>query len=157
MPEELKRRSQQILDRLRTSRPPTKTEVMSALHMGGAAMIAAVLFRASPIRAANLQHLRFQGENPDFRISDNRKMVQIVIPGSEVKNGEGIDDPSDDDLAPILEWYLREIWPRLISAHPFNRGFCDSDYLFPSTTAAPMERTMCATGTPTAARKPVCR
>jgi hypothetical protein len=37
-----------------------------------------------------------------------------------------------------------EIRPRLIAEHPFNHPFLDSDYLFPSTSAAPMERSMCA-------------
>jgi hypothetical protein len=68
--------------------------------------------------------------------------VRIVIPGEQVKNGEDIDDDSDDDLTPILAWYLKEIRPRLIGAHPYNHPFCDSDYLFPSTSPAPMEESM---------------
>jgi hypothetical protein len=144
LPETLRQRSKAILDRLKTNRRPRPTEIMAALRMGVAAMMAAVLFRASPVRAANLRHLRFRGEDPDFRIDWRSRMVRIVIPGEQVKNGEDIDDDSDDDLAPILAWYLDEIRPRLIEAHPFNHPYHDSDYLFPSTSAAPMEESMCA-------------
>ena len=142
LPETLRQQAQAVLDRLKTNRPPKAKEVMRALRLGVAATMAAVLFRASPVRAANLRHLRFRGENPDFLIDWKARMVRIVIPGEQVKNGEDIDDDSDDDLAPILEWYLKEIRPRLIAEHPYNRSFCDSDYLFPSTSAAPMEDSM---------------
>ena len=145
LPETLRRRSQAILDRLKSNRQPRPTEIMAALRMGVAATMAAVLFRASPVRAANLQHLRFRGDDADFRINWRAGMVRIVIPGEQVKNGAEIDDDSDDDLTPILAWYLKEIRPRLIEAHPFNHPFLDSDYLFPSTSEAPMERSMCAT------------
>jgi hypothetical protein len=111
LPETLRRQSQAILDRLKTNRPPRPTEVMAALRMGVAAMMAAVLFRASPVRAENLSHLRFRGDDPDFRIDWDGRMVRIVIPGDQVKNGQDIDDDSDDDLAPILEWYLRRSGP----------------------------------------------
>lgn len=144
MPEILQKRARAILARVGTERPPAKDELMSALRSGVAAAMAAVLFRASPIRAANLRHLRFQGENPDFRMADDRNDARVTIPGSRTKNGAFIDDPSDDDLMPIVDWYLCEIRPRLIAEHPYNRPFNDSDHLFPSTTPAPMERTMCA-------------
>ena len=144
LPETLRRQSQAILDRLRSNRPPRPTEIMAALRMGVAAMMAAVLFRASPVRATNLRHLRFRGDDADFRISEDGGTVRIVIPGERVKNGAGIDDDSDDDLAPILEWYLAEIRPRLINAHPFNHPYHDGDHLFPSTSAAPMEESMAA-------------
>jgi hypothetical protein len=144
LPETLRRRSQAILNRLKTNRRPTPKEIMAALRMGVAAMMAAVLFRASPVRAANLRRLRFRGENPDFRIDWRAGTVRVVIPGEQVKNGEDIDDPDDGDLAPILEWYLGEIRSRLIADHPYNRAFCDSDHLFPSTTSAPMEESMAA-------------
>jgi hypothetical protein len=142
LPETLRRQAQAILDRQKSNRLPTPKELMTALRIGVAAMMAAVLFRASPVRATNLRHLRFRGENPDFLIDWDAGAVRIVIPGEQVKNGEDIDDDSDDDLAPILAWYLKEIRPRLIAEHPYNRPFCDSDYLFPSTSAAPMEESM---------------
>lgn len=144
LPEYLQRKSQAILDQLKTNKPPRPTKVMTALRIGVAATMAAVLLRASPVRAANLRHLRYQGEDPDFRIDWHNGAVRVVIPGEQVKNGAEIDDDGDDDLTPILKWYLKEIRPRLIAAHPFNRPFVDSDYLFPSTSAAPMERSMCA-------------
>lgn len=142
LPETLRQQAQAVLDRLKGNRPPKACEVMAALRMGVAATMAAVLFRASPLRATNLRHLRFRGENPDLLIDRDAGTVRIVIPGDQVKNGEDIDDDGDDDLLPILAWYLEEIRPRLVGAHPYNRPFRDSDYLFPSTNAAPMEKTM---------------
>lgn len=142
LPETLRGQAQAILNRLNSTSPPRPKEVMKALRMGVAAMLAAVLFRASPVRAANLQHLRFAGDNPDFLIDWDAGSVRIVIPGEQVKNGEDIDDDDDGDLVPILKWYLSEIRPRLIRSHPHNCSFCDSDYLFPSTSAAPMEFSM---------------
>lgn len=142
LPETLRGQAQAILNRLKSTHPPMRKEVMKALRMGVAAMMAAVLLRASPVRAANLRHLRFAGDNPDFLIDWDGGSVRIVIPGEEVKNREDIDDHSDDDLMPILKWYLAEIRPRLIGSHPYNCSFCDSNYLFPSTSAAPMEFSM---------------
>ena len=109
IPETLQKRARAILARIGTGRPPMKDELMSALRMGVAAAIAAVLFRASPIRAANLRHLRFRGDTADFRIADGRRDARVTIPGSRTKNCAFIDDPGDDDLMPIIDWYLREI------------------------------------------------
>lgn len=115
--------------------------------MGVAAAQVGILFRASPVRATNLRTLRLRGDGAEFKCTDlladpRLTELRVVIAGDQVKNGESIDQIADDDLAPIVRWYLREIRPRLIGAHPFSKAYVDSDYLFPSTSTAPMERSV---------------
>jgi hypothetical protein len=82
LPETLRQQSQAILDRLKSNRPPTPKEVMKALRMGVAAMMAAVLFRASPVRAANLRHLRFRGKTPTSSSTGTPGRCASSFPGS---------------------------------------------------------------------------
>lgn len=145
LPDLLMKRSQAILARARGNRKVRPGEIMIALRMGVAAVQVAILFRASPIRATNLRTLRMRGEEAELDTEDlmqdpRLRELRLQVPGEQVKNNADIDEIADDDLAPIVHWYLTEIRPRLISAHPFGKNHVDSDYLFPSTTEGPMER-----------------
>ncbi len=145
LPEELMSRAERVFAKERSGRKLRPSERMDALRAGVAATIAAILFRASPVRSANLRTLRMRGKGAEFDLSaferDTRLAeLRLSIPGEQVKNQAHIDEIADDELAPVIAWYLREIRPRLISAHPFNKPYADSDYLFPSTTDRPMER-----------------
>lgn len=143
MPETLRREAQRILDRWdELGRARRRKEQMTALSLGIAACIAAILFRGSPVRAANARSVRHEGESRTLILDEGRTSAQIDIPGSETKNGVPIDAPVDDDALPIIDWFLREIRPRLINDHPYGHNLVDSDYLFPSTRAdAEMEET----------------
>jgi hypothetical protein len=145
LPDLLMKRSKAILARARGNRKVRPGEVMMALRMGVAALQTAILFRASPVRSTNLRTLRMRGENAEFATEDfmqdsRLRELRLHVPGEQVKNNADIDEIADDDLAPILRWYLTEIRPHLIAAHPFSKNHVDSDYLFPSTTERPMER-----------------
>ncbi|UWR34966.1 hypothetical protein K3759_07710 [Sulfitobacter sp. W027] len=144
LPEQLQHRAERTLSKSRAGKV-RPGEMMEALRAGVAALAAAMLFRASPLRATNLRTLRMRGEGAEFEVrdlgQDNRlRELRLSIPGEQVKNGAFIDEIADDDLAPIVVWYLKEIRPRLVSEHPFNKPYTDSDYLFPSTSDRPMER-----------------
>lgn len=145
LPELLMKRSQAILARTRGNRKVRPGEVMMALRMGVAAVQVGILFRASPVRSTNLRTVRMRGEEAEFNTEDfmqdpRLRELRLHVPEEQVKNNADIDEIADDDLAPILRWYLTEIRPRLISAHPFGKNHVDSDYLFPSTSEHPMER-----------------
>lgn len=145
LPEVLMKRSKAILARAKGESKARPGEVMMALRMGIAAIATAILFRASPVRSTNLRTLRMRGEGAEFsteQLTQDARLreLRLQIPGTQVKNGATIDEIADDDLAPIVRWYLEEIRPRLISAHPFGKNYVDSDYLFPSTSEGPMER-----------------
>jgi hypothetical protein len=143
MPETLRREAPRILDRWdELGHARRRKEQMTALSLGIAACIAAILFRGSPVRAANARSIRHEGESRTLILDEERTAAQIDIPGSETKNGAAIDAPVDDDALPIVDRYLREIRPRLIGDHPYGHDLVDSDYLFPSTRpAAEMEET----------------
>lgn len=143
MPETLRREAQRILDRWdELGRARRGNEQMTALSLGIAACIAAILFRDSPVRAANARSIRHEGERRTLILDEKRMTAQINIPGTETKNGAAIDAPVDDDALPIIDWYLREIRPRLIKHYPYGHNLVDSDYLFPSTRPdAEMEET----------------
>ena len=114
-------------------------ERMRALHLGIAAAQAAILFRASPIRARNLRELTFRGEGEQL-YRDGEGCWRLSIPAEAVKNRRAIEAVCDDDAGPILAWYLAAIRPRLISGHPYGHDRVDSDLLFPSTRiGAPMD------------------
>lgn len=145
LPDLLMNRSKAILARADGNRKVRPGEVMMALRMGVAAVQVAILFRASPLRSTNLRTLRMRGEEAELDTEDlmqdpRLRELRLQVPGEQVKNNADIDEIADDDLAPILRWYLTEIRPRLIAAHPFGKNHVDSDYLFPSTTEGPMER-----------------
>lgn len=149
LPELLMSRSTAILARAAGMRKVRPAEIMTALRLGIAAAQIAILFRASPVRSTNLRNLRMRGEDAELPLgalmADPRlRSLRLQIPGAQVKNGATIDEIADDDLAPILRWYLAEIRPRLIDHHPFGKTYVDSDYLFPSTSDAPMERSVFA-------------
>jgi hypothetical protein len=145
LPDLLMKRSRAILARADGNRKVRPGEVMMALRMGIAAVQVGILFRASPIRSTNLRTLRMRGEKAEF---DTEKLLQdsrlrdlrLKLPPEQVKNNADIDEIADDDLAPIVHWYLSQIRPRLVTAHPFGKNHVDSDYLFPSTSERPMER-----------------
>ena len=143
MPETLRREAQRILDRWdELGRARRRREQMTALSLGIAACIAAILFRASPARAANARSLRHEGDERTLILDDTETGPRVDVPGHEVKNGKAIDAPVDDDGLPIIEWYLREIRPKLIACHPYGHKLTDSDYLFPSLDPErPMEET----------------
>lgn len=145
LPEQLQHRAERTLSKVRAGQKVRPGEVMAALRAGVAALAAATLFRASPLRATNLRTVRMRGEGAEFDVRDigqdsRLRELRLSIPGEQVKNGAFIDEIADDDLAPIVIWYLKEIRPRLVSHHPFKKPYSDSDYLFPSTSEQPMER-----------------
>lgn len=149
LPDLLMKRSQAILARARGNRKVRPGAMMMALRMGVAAVQVAILFRASPVRSTNLRFLRMRGEDAEFAteefMQDPRlRELRLHVPGEQVNNDAEIDEIADDDLAPILRWYLTGIRPRLIAAHPFGKNHVDSDYLFPSTSEQPMERSIFA-------------
>lgn len=146
LPELLMKRSKAILARAAGNKKVPPGEVMMALKLGIAAAQTAILLRASPIRSTNLRTLRMRGEGAGFDVTElledpRLRELRLTVPGCQVKNGANIDEMADDDLAPIVRWYLAEIRPALVSAHPFGKNYVDSDYLFPSTRAdTAMER-----------------
>ncbi|SFQ13074.1 hypothetical protein [Tranquillimonas alkanivorans] len=146
MPETLKREADAILARWdEHKRAKRQKLMMRALKLGVAACAAAILFRASPVRAANLRHLKFRGGDTNLPRNEDGDL-RVSIPGEDVKNRAEIDHPADDDVWPIIDWYLKEIRPRLIADHPYLRKrrlpLVDSDYLFPSTSEdRPLEET----------------
>ena len=145
LPELLMKRSKVILARADGNLKVRPSDLMMALRVGVAALQVAILFRASPVRSSNLRTLRMRGAGAElatekFMQEPRLRSLRLWIPGSQVKNLTEIDEIADDDLAPLLHWYLAEIRPRLIASHPFGKNYRDSDYLFPSTTEGPMER-----------------
>ncbi|MDF3351920.1 tyrosine-type recombinase/integrase [Sulfitobacter sp. KE34] len=145
LPEQLQHRAERTLSKSRAGQKVRPGEMMAALRAGVAALAAAMLFRASPLRATNLRTVRMRGEGAEFDVEDlgqdsRLRELRLSVPGEQVKNGAFIDEIADDDLAPIVVWYLKAIRPRLITDHPFNKPYTDSDYLFPSTSEQPMER-----------------
>lgn len=147
LPEVLMRRAAALFDRERRGQKLRPSDKMIALRMGVAALQTAILFRASPIRATNMRMLRMRGDDAEFNVDGlmepdwRLKELRLSIPGAQVKNGATIDTPTDDDLNPVVRWYLREIRPRLIDDHPYSKNHVDSDYLFPSTSDGPPDRT----------------
>lgn len=144
LPETLMQRAIPVLDRHDRGLAVQKSKLMMALRLGVAAAQTAILFRASPIRATNLRTLRMRGTGAEllcFDLVDDDRMreLRLKLPGAAVKNGADIDEVADDDLAPILRWYLTNIRSRLIKAHPFGKNCRDSDYLFPSTSTSASE------------------
>ncbi|TLP45426.1 hypothetical protein FDK21_11730 [Cohaesibacter sp. CAU 1516] len=113
---------------------------MLALKMGSAACANAILYRASPVRAGNLITLKFRGEERNIFINDDDLRIQLQ--SAAVKNRKAINHEADDDAAPIVQWYISHIRPKLINDHPYRAKLCDSDYLFPSTSfARPLDLT----------------
>ena len=147
MPETLMREADRILkDWDKHKRKKNQKLRMDALKMGTTACMAAILFRAAPVRAANLRHLKFQGDAAN--LVDDGGGLRVIVPGEEVKNRRAIDQTADDDAWPVIAWYLEHIRPKLIGDHPYLQKkvrLVDSDYLFPSTTAdRPLEETTLA-------------
>lgn len=143
MPEALMREAQKILndwDRLKKAK---KHKVrMRALHLGIAAVQSAILFRGSAVRASNLRGLPFRGEDAQLFLGQGEQDVRLSIPAALVKNGVDIEADFDDDARSVIDWYLREIRPRLVKDHPYGHNLADSDWLFPSKRAdRPMEET----------------
>jgi hypothetical protein len=88
--------------------------------------------------------MTFRGMEAWF-IVDEEGRIDLAIPADAVKNGEEVEGALDDDAIPILEWYLREIRPRLIGAHPHGHKLADSDFLFPGKKHdAPADSTILA-------------
>lgn len=143
MPEALMREAQKILndwDRLKKAK---KHKVrMRALHLGIATVQSAILFRGSAVRASNLRGLPFRGEDAQLFLGQGEEDVRLSIPAALVKNGVDIEADFDDDARSVIDWYLREIRPRLIEDHPYGHNLADGDWLFPSKCAdRPMEET----------------
>lgn len=143
MPEALMREAQKILDDWDRLKKAKKHKVrMRALHLGIAAVQSAILFRGSAVRASNLRGLPFRGEDAQLFLADGEQDVRLSIPAALVKNGVEIEADFDDDAWPIIDWYLREIRPRLVQDHPYGHNLADGDWLFPSKRAdRPMEET----------------
>ena len=117
-------------------------ERMRALSLGIAAVQSAILFRGSSVRASNLRGLLFRGDDAQLIMAEDSDDVEISIPAHLVKNRVVIEAEFDPDARPIIEWYLKEIRPRLISDHPYGCKLVDSDFLFPSMRGdRPMEET----------------
>jgi len=135
MPETLMREANIVLKDWETLKKKRRHKVMmDALKMGITAAISAILYRGAPIRAANLRNLKFRGDDANL-YGDHRAPLRIVIAAADVKNNKRIDQVGDDDAWPILDWYLREIRPKIIHQHPYGAQIVDSDFLFPSTKA----------------------
>lgn len=145
MPEKLMAEANCILEKWdELKRARRHKERMRALRLGIAAVQAAVLFRGSAIRAKNLRNLTFRGPNAQLFLKD-RGDVWLSIPASLVKNNVAIEADFDADARAIIEWYLAEIRPRLVSEHPYGHHLSDCDFLFPSKTCdSAMEETVFA-------------
>lgn len=134
LPETLMRRARPILADWELLRSQRRRKLrMHALSLGIAAVQAAILHRGSPVRAGNLNALRFRGSEAQLLFDGEASRLRISIPGRLVKNGVEVEAEADPDARPVLDWYLAEIRPRLIADHPFGHNLADSDYLFPST------------------------
>jgi hypothetical protein len=115
---------------------------MRALSLGMAAVVAAVLFRGSPVRARNVRGLTFRGDGCQLFLHPAEGEARLSIPGELVKNGEPIAADLDADAGPVVEWYLEQVRPKLVGDHPYRARLVDSDFLFPSTRAdRPLEET----------------
>lgn len=133
MPEKLVADAERILLRWDDlKRRKRNKERMRALSLGIAAVQSAILFRGSAVRASNLRGLLFRGDEAQLIISPHTGDVEISIPAILVKNRVAIEADFDPDAWPIIDWYLREIRPRLIADHPYGCKLADSDFLFPS-------------------------
>ncbi|HBZ43053.1 MAG TPA: hypothetical protein DEO85_03155 [Maritimibacter sp.] len=133
MPEQLIRKAQKILDDWDGLKRNKKAKTrMRALHLGIAAVQAAILFRGSSVRASNLRQLPFRGDDAQLILDLHTADVRISIPEHLTKNGVEIEADCDEDAWSVIEWYLKEIRPRLINDHPYGHNLTDSDYLFPS-------------------------
>lgn len=108
-------------------------DAAAIVQLGVLAAIAAVAVWGAPLRIGNMRRLRLFGEKPSIIMPGGRNRdVLIDIPAAETKRRKRIqqsivarDSPARDNRAvEILEWYIREIRPRLPSAK-------DSPYLFP--------------------------
>lgn len=133
MPEQLIRKAQKILDDWDGLKRNKKSKTrMRALHLGIAAVQAAILFRGSSVRASNLRQLPFRGDDAQLIFDGHTADVRISIPKHLTKNGVEIEADCDEDAWPVIEWYLKEIRPRLIIDHPYGHNLADGDFLFPS-------------------------
>ena len=104
---------------------------MAVLRLGVAAVQTAILLRALPARATNLRSLTFRGPDATLFVpTSSRKGGCIEIPGECVKNKQPL-EADLDDAWPVVDWYSREIRPRLVAHHPYNKNAADSDFLFP--------------------------
>lgn len=143
MPETLQRESNSILGRWAELKAKKKNkERMRALSLGIAAVQSVILFRGSALRATNLRSLPFRGDDIQLDMDTESGDIEISIPASLVKNNVDIEAEFDPDARLIIEWYLKEIRPRLIEDHPYGCKLIDSDFLFPSMHAdRPLEET----------------
>lgn len=105
---------------------------MRALSLGIAAVQSAILFRGSAVRASNLRGLPFRGDDAQLILAEDSDDVEISIPAALVKNRVAVEADFDPDARAIIDWYLREVRPRLIDDHPYGCKLVDSDFLFPS-------------------------
>lgn len=140
MPETLRREAQRILDRWgELGRARRRKEQMTALSLGIAACIAAILFRGSPVRAANARSIRHEGERRTLILDEQQTTAHSRDRDEERCRHRGAGRRrrlADHRLVPS------RIRPRLIKHHPYGHNLVDSDYLFPSTRpGAEMEET----------------
>ena len=143
MPEELMRQAEAILARWDRGEALPPSVRMRALELGTAAAIAAVLFRASCVRAANLHGMRHRGEGATLLL-EHEAGAQVDVPGDQTKTGMPVGGEVDDDGLPILVWYRDRIRPRLVDEHPYGkrRAAADSDWFFCGPRMdAPLDRT----------------
>ena len=154
MPEALMHQAEAILVRWDRGEALPPSARMRALELGTAAAMAAILFRASCVRAANLHGLKFRGEGATLLLA-HEAGAKVDVPGSETKTGAPVGGEIDDDGLPILEWYRNRIRPRLIDEHPYGKtkAAADSDFFFAGprgrcaarpldrSTARPLDRT----------------
>lgn len=132
MPEKLMRQADKVLANWHDLKVANKRKKqMEALFLGQAAVIAAILFRASPMRATNLRYLTIYGSDASITHDNSFNNIRFHVDAGKVKNSAAIDAEADSEVGHVLRWYLKEIRPRLIHEHPYS-GLVDSDYLFPS-------------------------
>lgn len=143
MPETLQAEANKILAKWDSLKRKKRNKArMRALSLGIAAVQSAILFRGSALRATNLRGLIFRGESAHIIFDQETGEIDLSIPACLVKNRVDIEMEFDADAAPILNWYLAEIRPRLINEHPYGLNIADSDFLFPSMSEdRPLEET----------------
>lgn len=121
-----------------------RKKMMEAMHLGIAAVQAAILFRASPLRARNLRELVWRGTDAELQFRPDGS-VHLTLAAERVKNARAINAAFDTDALEALSFYCDEVRPRLVSDHPYGHKLSDSDFLFPGKSAAvAMEETVFA-------------
>lgn len=121
-------RFQQQAISLMSADTPGPYSAQRIVQLGTIAVFAAIALWGVPLRIGNMQSLRHRGENPTLVLPHGaRQRAHLLIPALDVKNRKPIKAHISDGptrALEILEWYLKEIRPRMSWADRSN-------YLFP--------------------------